>query len=85
MRDVNPIAATALGSGNDAPLVKRIRAYVLHHPEVDCITLLLRASEMARAIDDAAEDWTSENMKNMIGATARARRLWCDITGEPLV
>lgn len=28
---------------------------------------------------------TPETAKRMLGAFARARRLWCDITGEPLV
>lgn len=43
--------------------------------------------EKAAAFDaanpaNAGEEWSA---KRMMGAWARARRLWCDCTGEPLI
>ena len=51
-----------------------------------------RADEMAAEADafqNAAEGYYAEEQrvgpKTFLGAFARARRKWCDITGEPLV
>lgn len=45
--------------------------------------------EKAKAFDAAAAGFYAEEQtvgaKSFLGAYARARRLWCDITGEPLV
>lgn len=45
--------------------------------------------EKADAFDQAAAGFYAEeqtvNAKSFLGAFARARRLWCDLTGEPLV
>lgn len=38
--------------------------------------------EKADALDAAAD---GKDMRKMLGAWARARRLWCDVTGESLV
>jgi hypothetical protein len=38
--------------------------------------------EKAKAVDEAA---TNGSAKKLLGAWARARKLWCEITGEPLV
>lgn len=42
----------------------------------------IRAAEFEAKLDYGAPGWTAQNM---IGAWARARRVWCDYTGEPLV
>ena len=48
-----------------------------------------RAEELrskADALDAAIEQMGAEGgVKRMLGAWARARRLWCDVTGETLV
>lgn len=45
--------------------------------------------EKAEAFDQAAAGFYAEEQtvgaKSFLGAFARARRLWCDITGEALV
>lgn len=45
--------------------------------------------EKANAFDEAADGFygTSQTVgaKQFLGAFARARKLWCEITGEPLV
>lgn len=45
-----------------------------------------RAADLRRLADemDAVSDY-SKGPKALLGAWARARRLWCDCTGEPLV
>jgi hypothetical protein len=45
--------------------------------------------EKARAFDEATAGVQADprtcSMPKFLGCFARARRLWCDITGEPLV
>lgn len=45
--------------------------------------------EKAKAFDDAAAGFYAEpqtvDVKKFMGCWARARRLWCDVSGEPLV
>lgn len=45
-----------------------------------------RAAELRQKADEfeAAADY-SKGAKALLGAWARARRLWCDCTGEPLI
>ena len=50
------------------------------HPRA--VELRERAQALEEAQDLGAEGWSAERM---VGRWARARRLWCDITGEPLV
>ena len=42
----------------------------------------IRAAELEAKLDCEAPGWTAQNM---IGAWARARRVWCDYTGEPML
>ena len=44
--------------------------------------LIAHADALDAAIDRMGEEG---GVKRMLGAWARARRVWCDITGEPLV
>lgn len=45
--------------------------------------------EKAEAFDRASEGYLAEvqtvNVKTFMGCFARARRMWCNATGEPLV
>jgi hypothetical protein len=46
--------------------------------------------EKANALDVASAHFgekghTADDAKRLLGCWARARRLWCDITGEPLI
>lgn len=45
--------------------------------------------EKADAFDSAANGFYSQpqtvNVKSFLGAWARARKLWCEVSGEPLV
>lgn len=41
--------------------------------------------EACDAITKASEEHGKVAVKSMLGAWARARRLWCDCTGEPLI
>lgn len=73
-------------SGNEATteLSDKMRALADgNHPRAD----ELRAK--AKAFDVAASGFYSEpqtvGAKSFLGAFARARRLWCECTGEPLV
>jgi hypothetical protein len=45
-----------------------------------------RMRELALALDDAIQHLYDENgVKRMLGAWARARMYWCEVTGEPLI
>jgi hypothetical protein len=71
----------------DIPLHEKMRAYVAAYPT------LPTAPEMTRLADalDAAitkaysEEGTIDDTKRMLGCWARARRFWCDTTGERLI
>jgi len=39
--------------------------------------------EKANAMEDAATEF--KDAKTVLGTWARARRLWCECTGEPLI
>lgn len=71
---------------NVAPsLPDRMRAYAADHPEVAA-----KFGELADALDKAIEalvdpDADAGEVKRMLGAWARARRAWCDETGDSLV
>ena len=59
------------------PLADRMREYAATHPEV-------LASFKAHA--DALDSITHETpIPKLVGIWARARRAWCEVTGEPLV
>lgn len=53
----------------------------------------VRAADLRRAADELdsavataySKDGTKADVRRMLGCWARARRLWCDMTGEPLV
>lgn len=62
-------------------LVDRMRAYAAEHPGNECMVEL--ADAMDKAVLDCGVD--RDSIKRMIGAVARARLHWCDVTGEPLV
>ncbi len=47
------------------------------HPQAEA--LVQRADELERAVVELL------SAKQILGAWARARRLWCDCTGEPLI
>lgn len=70
----------------DLPLPEKMRAYVAAFPTLDTAPEMKRlADELEAAIAKAyAEAGTKEDTKRMLGCWARARRLWCDVTGEPL-
>lgn len=43
------------------------------------------AEELRQRADDMDNAIATHDMRKMIGAWARARRLWCKCTGEPLI
>ena len=44
------------------------------------------ADDFDEAVEKAfSDEGTPENAKRLLGCWARARRVWCDATGEPLV
>jgi hypothetical protein len=51
------------------------------HARADDLRTLGKAFDQATA----AQDGTRDGAKRMLGAWARARRLWSDTTGEPLI
>ena len=53
------------------------------HPRAD--ELVEKALRFAQAIDGYYSEPQTVTTKQFLGAWARARRLWCDCTGEPLV
>lgn len=62
------------------PLAPKMRAYAAEHRGNDHLVDLAAKLEAAR---DAPEgEWSA---KKLVGAWARARRAWCEVTGEPLV
>jgi len=44
-----------------------------------------RAEDLQQMADDMDNAIATHDMRKMIGAWARARRLWCECTGEPLI
>jgi hypothetical protein len=65
------------------PLVDRMWKWADDH------TTDIRRGEMrnlADALDRAITNLDAEDgVKRMLGAWARARRYWCEVTGEPLI
>jgi hypothetical protein len=48
--------------------------------------LRVAASELEMKVSRAySDDGTKQDVKAMLGAWARARRLWSDFSGEPLI
>lgn len=69
---------TAASKKNEPALWERMRALAdSGHARAD--ELRQKADEL-----EAVADY-SKGPKALLGAWARARRLWCDCTGEPLV
>ena len=68
----------------ETALSKRMRAYALTHAPLPEGWL-----EAADAFDEATAGFYASpqtvSVKKFMGAFARARRMWCDQTGEPLV
>lgn len=44
-----------------------------------------KATEFQKAVDGYYSEPPTVEAKSFLGAYARARKLWCEITGEPLV
>ncbi len=66
-----------------APLHERMRKLAPVHPRGAELTAAADTLEKALAPADEAD--TERNIKRMLGCWARARRLWHECTGEPLV
>lgn len=65
-------------------LSEHLRALAMEgHPEGD--TLMERAEDLDRAAIAAFEQPQTVELHGFVGALIRARRAWCDATGEPLV
>mgnify|MGYP001598744132 CR=1 FL=1 len=60
------------------PLADQMRKLAVTHP---------RRDELEAAADnlDAAASASDTPIPKLLGAWAKARRLWCEISGEPLV
>ena len=66
------------------PLWDRMRLLANNgHPRAD--ELNAKADEFEEKAAGYYADPPTVEAKSFLGAFARARRLWCDITGEPLV
>ena len=65
-------------------LADRLRGLPAHYPlsSAKIAEINLRADELDAACTRADKDWSP---KAMLGAWARARRLWCEITGDYLI
>lgn len=64
------------------PLAARMRALAdAGHPRA--AELRERATDLDQAVKAASA--ASPEVRALLGAWARARRLWCETTGEPLV
>jgi hypothetical protein len=62
-------------------LAERMKAFAEHHrPLHEARLLKERAAELEAAVMEVPF-----NAARVVGAWARARRLWCQITGEPLI
>lgn len=65
------------------PLAERMRAYAKTNPGNERMFELADDFDHTKELADHA--WNHDNMKRMIGAWARARAHWADVTGEDLV
>jgi hypothetical protein len=65
-------------------LADRLRRLPDHYPlsSTRIAEIHLRADELDAVCAADSSEWSA---KKMLGAWARARRLWCDITGDGLV
>jgi len=61
-----------------------MRALAETRPD-DAAILKKRAAELDEASAGFYADPQTVDVKKFMGAWARARRLWCDCTGEPLI
>ena len=59
-----------------ATLAERMRAYAMEHPQHREILI-----KHAKSLDEV----DTSDVKKLLGTWARARRIWCEISGEPLV
>jgi hypothetical protein len=76
-------AEGGIGPMTDIPLADRMDALAVNH---------LRADELrdkAKALREGTAGFYAEpqtiTVQSFVGRWARARRLWCDITGESLI
>lgn len=58
-------------------LGRKMELLVVQHPE--------RAEEIQKAINDFEEHAGGPDAKKWLGKWVRARRLYCELTGEPMV
>lgn len=63
------------------PLAEQMRALAAGGEHPQAMELFARANDL----DAAVYGRPSAGPKALLGAFARARRLWCDLTGEDLV
>ncbi len=70
-------------AGKEETLVKKMRALASTHNRAQELT------EKASALEEATAGFFGEpqtkTVKQFLGSWARARMLWCDCTGEPLI
>lgn len=64
-------------------LVDKMRALAESHPRG--AELKEKADKLEAATTGFYSEPQTVDVKRFIGSWARARRLWCDITGEPLI
>ena len=70
-----------MGKAVESPMGAKMRALAdSGHPRASELRAKADEFEATMAVSD--EKWDA---RKMLGAWARARRLWCDCTGEPLV
>lgn len=60
----------------ETPLGRQMRVLAVDHP---------RGEELRVAADALDTAVSGTNMKKTLGAWARARRIYCECTGEPLI
>lgn len=68
---------------NEPSLVDKLRALAADHPRA------AELNEKADAFEEATRGFYADpptvDVKRFLGCWARARRLWCDCTGEALI
>lgn len=72
-------------SDKGTALSQRMRALANNGAHPQALELLARARDLDEATRVHGHTPTESNMKKMVGAWARARRLWSNLTGESLI
>jgi hypothetical protein len=65
-------------------LVERMREFAKTHTDLPA-DWLEKADDFEAATTGFYSDSQTVDAKSFLGAWARARRLWCDTTGDPLI